>query len=118
VLYAYAISWLGLLLGLMVRSADAVMGLVFLVAFPLSFIANTFVAAQSMPEPLSTIAVYNPVSAVTAAIRVLFGNPSVATEHPVWPMAHPVIAAVLWSVGILAVCVPLAIRRYRTVSSR
>jgi ABC-2 type transport system permease protein len=118
VLYAYAISWLGVLLGLIVRSADAVMGVIFLVAFPLSFIANTFVSAQSMPQPLATIANYNPVSAMTAAIRELFGNPSVVQAHPVWPMAHPILAAVLWCVAILAVCVPLAVRRYGVVSSR
>ena len=118
VLYAYAISWLGVLLGLLVRSTDAVMGIVFLVAFPLSFIANTFVAASTLPEPLATIARYNPVSAMTAAVRQLFGNPSVPDPHPVWPMAHPVAAAVLWSLAILAVCVPLAVRRYRIVSAR
>jgi hypothetical protein len=55
---------------------------------------------------------------MTAAVRVLFGNANVTEAHPVWPMAHPVAAAVLWSLAILAVCVPLAIRRYRTVSAR
>ena len=94
------------------------MGMVFLVAFPLSFIANTFVASSTMPEPLATIAQYNPVSAMTAAVRACSATQTSPRPHPVWPMAHPVAAAILWSLAILAVCVPLAIRRYRTVSAR
>jgi ABC-2 type transport system permease protein len=43
----------------------------------------------------------------------LFGNPAAAVSNPPWPLEHPVIAAVLWSLLIIAAAAPLAIARYR-----
>jgi ABC-2 type transport system permease protein len=51
---------------------------------------------------------------VTAACRDLFGNPQALPADAPWPLQHPVLADVLWSVGLIAVCRPLAVRRYRT----
>jgi ABC-2 type transport system permease protein len=112
-LFAYAISWLGTLLGLIVRSADAAQGLVFMIGFPLTFLANSFVPTSSLSPVLRTFAEWNPVSALVAATRDLFGNPTgIAADAP-WPMEHAVLAALLWTALILAVCVPLSIARYR-----
>ena len=69
-----------------------------------------------MPDWLQPIADWNPISAVTAACRDLFGNPQALPADAPWPLQHPVLAAVLWSVGLIAVCLPLAVRRYRTSS--
>jgi hypothetical protein len=69
-----------------------------------------------MPDSLQPISGWNPISAVTAARRSLFGNPQALPADPPWPPQHPVLAAVLRSVGIIAICLPLAVRRYRTSS--
>ena len=57
---------------------------------------------------------WNPVSAVTAAARQLFGNPNPAATVDAWPLQHPVVASVLWSLALLAVFAPLATWLYRT----
>ena len=47
----------------------------------------------------------------------LFGNAPVPTSGP-WPTTHPIQAALLWSFGILAVFLPLAVRKYRRAVAR
>jgi uncharacterized membrane protein YhaH (DUF805 family) len=66
-----------------------------------------------MPQVLSAIADWNPVSAVTAASRNLFGNPNPSTSINAWPMQHPLVASLLWSLALLAIFVPLATVLYR-----
>jgi ABC transporter DrrB family efflux protein len=117
-LFAYAMSWLGTLLGLLVRAADAAQAVVFLVIFPLTFVANTFVPTSGMPEWLRTIADWNPISAIVAACRELFGNPTATPADAPWPLQHPVAAALAWIALVLIVCVPLTIRRYRVATTR
>jgi ABC-2 type transport system permease protein len=111
--FAFAMVWMGILLGLTVREPDAVMGTGFLVVFPLTFVSNAFVPAAGLPDGLRQFAEWNPVSAVVAAVRELFGNPAALGEHPAWPLAHPVIAGVAWCVVLTLVAAPLAVRRYR-----
>jgi ABC-2 type transport system permease protein len=69
-----------------------------------------------LPTPLKQIAEYNPLSEVAGAMRELFGNPSQPVPDA-WPLVHPVAATVLWSVAIVAVVAPLAVRRYRRLAS-
>jgi ABC transporter DrrB family efflux protein len=114
--FAFAMSWLGTLLGLLVRSPAAVMGVVFVTMFPLTFVSNMFVASERLPAVLQTIADWNPLSAVTAAARELFGNPGAVPAGAPWPLQHAVLAAVLWCAAIVAVCAPLAVRRYRSAA--
>jgi ABC transporter DrrB family efflux protein len=118
IVFAFAMSWAGTLIGLLVRSPDAVMGLFFITMFPLTFVANTFVATDSLPSPLSTIAQWNPISAVATAVRQLFGNVGAPPVDPPWPLAHPVLATLLWCVAITGVCAPLAIAKYRRSVAR
>jgi ABC transporter DrrB family efflux protein len=117
-LFGFAMSWLGTLIGLFMRDPEAAQGAMFIVMFPLTFVANTFVPTGGMPDWLQPIADWNPICAVTAACRSLFGNPQALPADPPWPLQHPVLAAVLWSIGIIAICLPLAVRRYRTSSGR
>jgi ABC-2 type transport system permease protein len=117
-LFAYAMTWAGILLGLIVRAPDAAQGFVFIVVFPLTFIANTFVSTADLPDGLRQVAEWNPISAVVAAVRDLFGNPTGLPADPAWPLAHAVPVAIAWCVAILAVCVPLAVRRYRAATAR
>jgi ABC-2 type transport system permease protein len=117
-LFSYAMTWAGVLLGLLVRTPDAAQGFVFVVIFPLTFLANTFVSTQDLPSGLREVAEWNPISAVAAAVRDLFGNPTGLPADAAWPLEHAIPVALAWSVAILAVCVPLALRRYRRATAR
>ncbi|MGI5481003.1 ABC transporter permease [Streptomyces lavendofoliae] len=114
-LLGYAFSWIGALIGLSVRTPEAATsgGLIWL--FPLTFISNAFVDANKMPTVLRHIAEWNPFSATVQACRELFGNLPPGFEAPdAWPMQHPVLASVLWSLLILVVFRTLAVRKYRS----
>jgi ABC-type multidrug transport system permease subunit len=102
-----------MLLGSVVRSPDAAQGVVFIVIFPLTFVANAFVPSGTLPDLLQHVSDWNPVSALAAAVRTLFGNPTATPADAAWPLQHPVAASVLWCVGLLAVVVPLALAAYR-----
>jgi ABC-2 type transport system permease protein len=118
-LFAYAISWVMALVGLLVRTPEIVNNAAFIVIFPLTFIANTFVPTNNLPGPLKAFADWNPVSAVTQAAREQFGNTSPRLPAPdVWAMQHPVGYTLLWVVLILAVFIPLSIRQYGKAASR
>jgi ABC transporter DrrB family efflux protein len=112
-LVAFTMLWIGMLLGTVARSADAVTGIVFIVIFPLTFVANAFVPAGTLPGVLRTVANWNPISSLVAALRTLFGNPTAVPADAPWPLQHPVASALLWCAAILAVVVPLAIAAYR-----
>jgi ABC-type transport system involved in multi-copper enzyme maturation permease subunit len=116
-LFGFAMMWLGTLIGLSVRSPSTADAATFGWIFPMTFLANTFVPTQAMPAWLRVIADWNPVSATVAAARQLFGSPVLATPHA-WPLQHPVLASLGWSVLIMAVFIPLAVRRYRAAASR
>jgi ABC-2 type transport system permease protein len=113
VCFALAMVWMGTLIGLLVRTPDAVMGVAFVVVFPLTFVANTFVPAGGLPDGLRQVGEWNPVSALAAAVRELFGNPTAVPHGAAWPLEHPVLAAFTWCVVLIAVAVPLTLRRYR-----
>jgi len=53
------------------------------------------------------------MSSLAAACRQLFGNPNPASAVHVWPAQHPELAVLCWSVGMLAVFAPLAVRLYQ-----
>lgn len=114
VVFAAAMVWVGTLIGLLVRTPDAVMGVGFTVVFPLTFISNAFVPTFTMPGPLRHFADWNPISALVAAVRQLFGNSTGQPAGPrAWPLEHAVPFAFLSCLLILAVAVPLSLGRYR-----
>ncbi|MFD3810029.1 ABC transporter permease [Rhodococcus sp. NPDC058639] len=118
-LFAYALSWVMAVVGMWVRTPEVFNNASFMVIFPLSFVANTFVDPSSMPPVLRTIAEWNPLSALTQAVRNLFGNTNPMVPPPdVWPLQHPIIASLLWTALILIVFVPFAIYRYQKAVSR
>jgi ABC transporter DrrB family efflux protein len=118
-LFSYALSWVMAVVGLSVRSPEVVNNASFIVIFPLTFIANTFVPSEGLPSVLRVVAEWNPVSAVSQAVRDLFGNTG---GQPVlsdtWALNHPVAYVLLWVVGILVVFIPLAVRRYQSAVNR
>jgi ABC-2 type transport system permease protein len=118
-LFAYAFSWVMAWVGLLVPTPEVVNNASFMVIFPLTFIANTFVPSENLPTVLRTFAEWNPVSAVTQAARDLFGNTNPADPPPdVWPLQNPELYTLIWVGIILAVFVPLANRQYRKATSR
>jgi len=118
-LFAYAISWLMALVGLSVKSPEVVQNASFIIIFPLTFIANTFVPTDNFPPVLKAFADWNPVSSVTLAARELFGNTSPALPPPdVWPAEHPVVYSLIWIIGIMAVFIPLSVRKYESAAGR
>jgi ABC-2 type transport system permease protein len=118
-LFAYAVSWMMAVVGLLVRAPEVFNNASFMVIFPLTFIANTFVPSRELPTPLRVFAEWNPVSAVTQATRDLFGNTSPMMPGPdVWSMRHPVATTLIWVVVLLAVFVPLSLRQFKRTVSR
>jgi len=118
-LFAYAVSWMMAYVGLLVPSPEVINNASFLVIFPLTFVANTFVPSQNLPGVLRTIAEWNPVSAVAQAARELFGNIPPGTPPPeAWSLQNPIAYVLIWVAIILAVFVPLANLQYQRAASR
>jgi ABC-2 type transport system permease protein len=106
----FAFTWFGVLMGMILKSADAMQGIGFAIVLPLSFLAGTFVPISGMKAVPRAIGEWDPLSALVAAVRqVCQGTQS----HGSWPLDHPVPAMIIWCVLISAVCVPLALRRFR-----
>src|SRR5450432_2391171 len=116
--FAFALSWVSATIGLTVRSVEVAQSAGFIWLFPVTFMSNAFVPTSSLPGWLQAVANWNPVSAVVAAARELFGNTGVVDKHRPWPMSHPVIAALGWSALLLAVFIPLSVRKYRAAAAR
>jgi ABC-2 type transport system permease protein len=117
--FAFAISWIMAAVALTVRTPEVVNNASFVVIFPATFIANTFVSISNLPPVLAAIANWNPVSSVAQAARELFGNTDPTAPPPdVWSLQHPVAYTLIWVVIILAVFVPISIRLYQKAASR
>jgi ABC-2 type transport system permease protein len=112
-MFAYAMSWVCACLGIVSKDTESAQNLGLILLFPLSFVSNALVPTQHMPAVLRAIADYNPVSAVTAAARQLFANPNPSAAITAWPMQHPVLASLIWSVALIAIAAPLATVLYR-----
>lgn len=115
--FAHAMSWVGVYLGLVVPTVEVAQQVGFITIFPLTFLSNAFVPIATMPSWLQPFAEWNPISALVSACRELFGNPNpYVTDSLVG--RHPVVVSALWTVVLLVVFAPLAIRRYRQAGSR
>jgi ABC-2 type transport system permease protein len=116
-LFGYALSWAGIFAGLVAKDARVVANISFLFTFPLTFLSNAFASTTSMPRPLQYVAEWNPVSTMVAAVRQLFGfhNMFGATKNS-FPSQHPIQTSLLYMVLIMAIFVPLSVRRYRNTN--
>ena len=104
-----AFVWAGVLFGMLVRSPDAMQGIGFIVVFPLSFMAGTFVPISGMAAVPRTIAQWDPIAALVASVRGLTQG---VHSSGSWQLDHPEVAMALWCLLIIAICVPLALRRF------
>jgi ABC transporter DrrB family efflux protein len=114
-LFAFAMSWIGVWLGLMVPTVEVAQQVAFTVLFPLTFLSNVFVPTATLPTWLRPVAEWNPVSALTAATRQLWGNPNPFAAEG-FPAENPVLLTVVWVLVLLAVFIPLGVRGYRNIS--
>jgi ABC-2 type transport system permease protein len=112
-LFGYALSWACACLGMVSKGPESAQSVGLVVLFPLAIVSNALVPTQHMPAVIRALADWNPVSAVTAAARDLFGNPNPSASIHAWPMQHPVLASLLWSAVLIAVFAPLATHLYR-----
>jgi ABC-2 type transport system permease protein len=107
-LFSYSVSWGCACLGIVSKGPESAQGVGLVILFPLAVVSNALVPTARMPAALRFVADWNPVSAVTAAARQLFGNPNPSAAIDVWPMQHPIVTTLLWSAGMLIVFAPLA----------
>jgi ABC transporter DrrB family efflux protein len=112
-LFSYALSWGCGCLGIVSKGPESAQGVGLVVLFPLAIVSNALVPTARMPVALRVFANWNPVSAVTAAARHLFGNPNPSALVHAWPMQHPVEASLLWSIALIAIFAPLSAVLYR-----
>jgi ABC-type multidrug transport system permease subunit len=114
-LFAYAMTWLGVFLGMLVPTVEVANQAIFTVLFPITFISNVFVPPQTLPDWLQPFAEWNPTSTLTAALRELWGNPNPVASDSL-AAQEPVLVTLGWVVVFVAVFGPLAVRRYRRMS--
>ncbi|WP_018180540.1 ABC transporter permease [Jongsikchunia kroppenstedtii] len=119
-LFALAMAWVGAVTGLAARNVEVAQSVGFLWMFPVTFLSSAFISAASLPGPLRAIAEWNPVTAVATVSRARFHN-AAPPDFPVpsgWPAQHALGYSVLWSVGLLVVCVPASLVLYRRSARR
>ncbi len=114
-MFAFAMSWIGVWLGLSVPTVEVAQQVGFTVLFPITFISNVFVATQTLPSWLQPVAEWNPTSTLTASLRELWGNPSPVASTS-FPSQEPVLVTILWVVAIVGIFGPLGVRRYRSMN--
>ncbi|MDH6680351.1 ABC-2 type transport system permease protein [Rhodococcus sp. LBL1] len=100
---AFAISWIFALMGVLMSKASAVQGVSMMILFPLTFMSNAFVPADTMPGWMQAFVNVNPVSHLVTAVREL-ANDGHFGIHAVW--------ALLGAALIVAVMAPLTVRTY------
>jgi ABC-type multidrug transport system permease subunit len=112
-LLRFALLWVGIYLGLVIKGPENVM-MVQILVWPVSFLASTFVAPGTMPGVLGTIAEWNPLSATATAARELFGNPTWGGGS--WVAENATLMALVWPVLLVAIFFPLSVRRFQRLS--
>ncbi|MGI5485629.1 ABC transporter permease [Microtetraspora malaysiensis] len=103
VISGWSLAWIFTWLGTMARSAQSVQGISMMIMFPLTFLSNAFVPAETLPGWLQAFVKVNPVSHVVSAVRDLF-NDGALTAEVGW--------AVIGCVVVVVIFAPLAVRSY------
>ncbi|MFF3546933.1 ABC transporter permease [Streptomyces platensis] len=104
--FGAALMWIFILLGLAVKTPQAVQGMAMVVLMPLQFGSSIFAPPTSMPGWLEGFTKVNPVSNLADAARALVNGEGA--------VAHPTLVTLGWAVAITAVTMPLAVRKFRT----
>jgi len=115
-LFAFAMAWIGVWLGLSVPTVEVAQQVSFTVIFPITFVSNVFVPIASLPSWLQPFAEWNPTSTLTASLRQIWGNPNPYPAGSSLASTEPVLVTIGWVVVILAIFGPVGVRRYRSMS--
>lgn len=100
---SWAISWIFAFFGVIARTASSVQGVSMLILFPLTFLSNAFVPADTMPSWLQWFVDINPVSHLVTAVRDLVNSGTVGAD--LW-------LSLLGAAVIVAIFAPLTVRAY------
>jgi oleandomycin transport system permease protein len=103
-LFGAALMWIFILLGLTMKTAQAVQGVAMIVLMPLQFGSSIFAPTKTMPGWLQGFTDYNPLSNLADAARGLVDG---------GPVAHSALMTLAWAAGITLVMAPLAVRKFR-----
>jgi ABC transporter DrrB family efflux protein len=116
-LFGYALSWVGIFVGLSASDARVVQNVSFIITFPLTFLSNAFAPTTGMPRALQYFAEWNPVSTMVAGCRELFGleNQFGATAGS-FPSENPLLTSFLYMIVIMVIFIPLSVRKYKSAS--
>lgn len=109
-LLRFALIWVGVFMGLMMKSAETAI-LMFALVFPFAMISSVFTPPSLMPDWLGAVAMWNPVSSTANAIRELFGNPLPVGDS--WVENNPILMSLVWPAVITAVFLALSVWRYQ-----
>ena len=117
-LFGYALSWVGIFVGLFASDARVVQNVSFIITFPLTFLSNAFAPTTGMPRALQYFAEWNPVSTMVAGCRELFGleNQFGATAGS-FPSENPLLTSFLYMIIIMVIFIPLSVRKYKSSSN-
>ena len=105
-LFGFSLTWIFAIIGLTAPNAETAQAMSFPILAPLVFVSSAFVAVDSMPGWLQPFATYQPVSVAVNAVRSLMLGGQFHDPAMVW-------GSLAWSIGIVAVFAPIAIRVYR-----
>ena len=108
-LFGYAFSWFFALMGMVASSPESAQSVGFLAIFPLTFASSAFVPTDSMPTWLQAFADVNPFTIVVNAVRALWLD--APADNYIW-------GAFAWTIGMILVFAPLAVRAYRRAAVR
>jgi ABC-2 type transport system permease protein len=103
--FAFALSWIFTILGLLLRTPNAVMGVSMMVLMPLTFASNIFVDPSTMPSGLQAFVDINPVSHLVTAVRGLMAGV---------PDSGDIITVLVSAVVMTAIFAPITMHLYRT----
>ncbi|MFG2296551.1 ABC transporter permease [Streptomyces sp. NPDC048603] len=106
--FGASLMWIFILLGLTMKTAQAVQGTAMLVLMPLQFGSSIFAPVTNMPDWLQSFTDVNPLSNLADAARHLINDEGA--------IAQPVLITLAWAVGITLVTAPLAVRKFRNKS--
>ncbi|EPH43476.1 ABC transporter permease [Streptomyces aurantiacus] len=104
--FGVGLMWIFLTMGVVMKSAQAIQGMGFLVLMPLQFGSSIFAPTASMPGWLQAFTDYNPLSSLADAARGLMNGGM--------PVAHDVWVTLIWSVVLTGLMAPIAIHKFRT----
>jgi ABC-2 type transport system permease protein len=111
IVFGFAFEWVFVTMGLFAGNAQAAQGMGMIV-FPFAFISSAYVPVASMPGWLQVFAAHQPLTYMVDSVRALTLGPD-AEALLGHPTSYFVTRALIWTVAILAVFLPVAVAKYR-----